>query len=75
MYEHVLVVEQQIGRYLNDGEVVHHIDGDKLNNAPENLRLCASQAEHMRVHRDELIEAAYLAGFQAGLEEREAVAV
>jgi hypothetical protein len=75
VYEHVLVAEEQIGRLLVAGEVVHHIDGDKLNNASENLLVCANQAEHMRIHRDELIEAAYRAGFEAGAKSREAVAV
>jgi hypothetical protein len=75
VYEHVLVAEQTLGRFIVPPEVVHHIDGDKLNNAPENLMVCANQAEHMRVHRDELIEAAYHAGFEAGAASREAVAV
>ncbi len=38
-YEHILVLEKKIGRYLKEGECVHHIDGDKLNNAPDNLKL------------------------------------
>lgn len=45
--EHRHVVEKRIGRYLDQGEVVHHIDGNPSNNAPENLRLYASQAEHI----------------------------
>lgn len=46
--EHRYVMEQHIGRYLEPGEVVHHIDGNPRNNAIENLRLYASQAEHIR---------------------------
>ena len=45
--EHRFVMEQHLGRYLEPGEVVHHIDGDKSNNRIENLQLFASQAEHM----------------------------
>ena len=45
--EHRLVMEGMIGRFLLPGEVVHHKDGDKHNNAPENLQLFASNAEHM----------------------------
>lgn len=47
--EHRLVMEQQLGRYLEPGEVVDHIDGNTSNNAPSNLRLFASNAEHLRV--------------------------
>jgi uncharacterized protein (DUF1330 family) len=38
-YEHILVLEKKIGRYLKKGECVHHLDGDKLNNVSENLEL------------------------------------
>jgi hypothetical protein len=46
--EHRLVMESVLGRYLTSDEVVHHIDGNKANNAPENLHLYASNAEHKR---------------------------
>lgn len=38
-YEHRVVMEGILGRALAPNEQVHHIDGDKLNNAPENLEL------------------------------------
>lgn len=47
---HRLVAESVIGRPLMAGEVVHHIDGDKRNNNPENLMVFASQAEHAAWH-------------------------
>lgn len=46
--EHRLVMESQIGRYLLPAEVVDHIDGNPSNNDPTNLRLFASNAEHLR---------------------------
>lgn len=39
-YEHTLVMEAYLGRSLNAGETVHHIDGDKANNDINNLYLC-----------------------------------
>lgn len=47
IYEHRLVLEQKLGRYLRPEEVVDHIDGLTLHNAPENLRLFESNAEHL----------------------------
>jgi hypothetical protein len=46
--EHRLMLEQKIGRYLQPGEVVDHIDGNKLNNKPENLRLFQTNADHLK---------------------------
>jgi hypothetical protein len=50
-YEHRLVAEQKIGRRLLSGEQVHHIDGDKQNNRPDNLEVMASPAHHFVEHR------------------------
>lgn len=47
--EHILIAEIKIGRILYDDEVVHHIDKDKLNNAPENL-MVMTNSEHISLH-------------------------
>jgi hypothetical protein len=39
-YEHTLVMEKYLGRKLEPGEIIHHIDNDKTNNSISNLFLC-----------------------------------
>lgn len=47
--EHRYIMEQHLGRKLLTSEIVHHIDGDGLNNDLSNLELM-SQSDHRREH-------------------------
>jgi len=47
---HRFVYEQWTGTTLRSDQVVHHIDGNPLNNDPGNLTVL-SISEHMRLHR------------------------
>ncbi|MBU1092565.1 HNH endonuclease [Patescibacteria group bacterium] len=49
VFEHRLVAEKIIGRPLNKNEIVHHLDGNRLNNTVENI-VILSRAEHARLH-------------------------
>lgn len=49
--EHTDVMEKHLGRELNKYEVIHHIDGNKLNNNIDNLFL-TNASEHRKLHRD-----------------------
>ncbi len=49
VYEHQLVAEKKLGRFLNKGEVVHHIDFNKSNNRADNLIVLTS-SEHTKLH-------------------------
>ena len=47
---HILLMEKILGRELNKNEVVHHINGDKQDNRPENLQVM-TRAEHTALHK------------------------
>ncbi len=47
VYEHRLVMEKHLGRYLEKNEIPHHINGDRSDNRIENLRLFDGNGRHM----------------------------
>jgi hypothetical protein len=49
VFEHRLVVEESLGRYLLPTEVVHHINGVRDDNRLENLQVFQSNADHLAV--------------------------
>lgn len=50
IYEHRAVVEEKIGRILTLDEVIHHMDGNKRNNDPDNLIIFRTNSDHSRFH-------------------------
>ena len=51
VYEHLVMVEQILGRKLLPEEVVHHKDRNRSNNSPDNLMVFKTNADHSRFHK------------------------
>lgn len=51
VFEHIVVAEGVLGRSLNELEVVHHINGNKRDNRPENLMVFPTTGDHIKHHR------------------------
>jgi len=50
VYEHRVVMETKLGRYLKKEERIHHINGDRTDNRIENLMLFENDSEHAKFH-------------------------
>lgn len=48
VYEHIVVMENKLGRYLKPNERVHHKDKNRSNNRIENLELFESNGLHLK---------------------------
>ena len=65
VFEHIKVMENKIGRRLIEKENVHHINGDKGDNKPENLELWStSQPPGQRVWQKAKHYLSFLIGYK-----------
>lgn len=49
IYEHIVIAESVIGRYLKNNEVVHHLNGIRDDNRIENL-IVLERGQHIKLH-------------------------
>lgn len=49
VFEHRLVMEAHLGRYLEQHELIHHVDGNPANNELSNLEI-VTRSEHGKKH-------------------------
>jgi hypothetical protein len=50
VYEHILIMEKDLGRTISISEHIHHIDGNPKNNKIGNLMLFATNSMHIVFH-------------------------
>lgn len=50
VYLHRYLMEIELGRELNNDEIVHHLDGNRSNNEYYNLIVIVSRSHHLRLH-------------------------
>lgn len=50
VYEHIVIAEEDYGRFLTENEEVHHLDLDRSNNSPSNL-IILEKRSHRKLHK------------------------
>lgn len=54
IFLHRILASKMLGRPLNFTDIVHHIDGNSLNNQKKNL-VVTTRSQHMGYHREQCI--------------------
>ena len=49
IYEHIYIIEKNLGRSLTENEIVHHLDNNPNNNKIENL-IVLDKSQHAKIH-------------------------
>jgi hypothetical protein len=49
--DHVAIAEKALGKKLPTEAIVHHWDGNKVNNVNSNLVICPNQSYHVLMHK------------------------
>ncbi len=55
VYHHRHIASLKLGRWLTVDELVHHIDEDRTNNVPNNLKI-SDRSAHGKTHKPEVTE-------------------
>ena len=55
VHEHTLIMEKNLGRLLNNNEIVHHINEIKDDNRIENLELFDDWKKHIAFHKSKIL--------------------
>ena len=50
IFEHILVAEKALGKYLDPGHPIHHVDENRRRNTNDNLVVCENNAYHKILH-------------------------
>ena len=53
VYEHIIKAEEKLNRKLKEGEVVHHMNGNKKDNRHKNLIVFKTTSDHSIFHKSD----------------------
>ena len=49
VYEHIIIAEEGLNRSISKTEIVHHLNGDRSDNYPDNL-IVIEESQHRKIH-------------------------